>query len=193
MWSSPAADYDHGADENDSYLIQAHANPCRAGTPAAAMRPALRARSCPHSCPLHRDAGRWRSPCHDEPFAAGRRCLHVSKRRIRFDNACREYAGGRRVHRTHRAFGAPSLGIFNPVYGSPITIPAYTSHTDEPQDQLGAYLQDTASAVAATACVMSAPPTVTSTTRGRRRRIRWSTSPRTTASTPGARRSTRAI
>jgi iron complex outermembrane recepter protein len=40
------------------------------------------------------------------------------------------------------AFGAPSLDIFNPVYGAPIVIPAYTSHTDQDQDQLGVYLQD---------------------------------------------------
>ena len=40
------------------------------------------------------------------------------------------------------AFGAPPLDIFNPVYGSPIVIPAFTSHTDQSQSQLGVYLQD---------------------------------------------------
>lgn len=53
-----------------------------------------------------------------------------------------DYRRSRNDYASAFAFGAPSLDIFNPVYGSPITIPAYTSHTDQTQDQLGAYLQD---------------------------------------------------
>lgn len=37
---------------------------------------------------------------------------------------------------------APSLDIFNPVYGAPITTPADTTHTAQTQKQLGLYLQD---------------------------------------------------
>ncbi|MGO1070315.1 TonB-dependent siderophore receptor [Lysobacter sp. CA199] len=40
------------------------------------------------------------------------------------------------------AFGAPSLDIFNPVYGAPIVKPAYTSRQDKVQQQLGVYVQD---------------------------------------------------
>ncbi|HEY0199298.1 MAG TPA: TonB-dependent siderophore receptor [Rhodanobacter sp.] len=39
-------------------------------------------------------------------------------------------------------FDAPGLDIFDPVYGSPVTVPAYTSHTIQIQTQLGVYLQD---------------------------------------------------
>lgn len=39
-------------------------------------------------------------------------------------------------------FNAPTLDIFDPVYGSPVTVPAYTSHTRQTQSQLGVYLQD---------------------------------------------------
>ncbi|MHB1056788.1 MAG: TonB-dependent siderophore receptor [Rhodanobacter sp.] len=39
-------------------------------------------------------------------------------------------------------FNAPPLDIFDPVYGSPVTVPAYTSHTIQIQSQLGVYLQD---------------------------------------------------
>ena len=39
-------------------------------------------------------------------------------------------------------FNAPTLDIFNPVYGSPVTVPAYTSRTLQTQSQLGVYLQD---------------------------------------------------
>lgn len=51
----------------------------------------------------------------------------------------------RRTHDDYASafdFNAPSLDIFDPVYGSPITIPAYTSHTVQTQSQLGVYLQD---------------------------------------------------
>ncbi|WP_139350201.1 TonB-dependent siderophore receptor [Rhodanobacter sp. C03] len=39
-------------------------------------------------------------------------------------------------------FNAPPLDIFDPVYGSPVTIPAYTSRTVQTQTQLGVYLED---------------------------------------------------
>ena len=39
-------------------------------------------------------------------------------------------------------FSAPPLDIFDPVYASPVTIPAYTSRTVQTQTQLGVYLQD---------------------------------------------------
>ncbi|MEO9078862.1 MAG: TonB-dependent siderophore receptor [Rhodanobacter sp.] len=39
-------------------------------------------------------------------------------------------------------FNAPSLDVFNPVYGRPVTVPAYSSHTQQVQAQLGVYLQD---------------------------------------------------
>jgi iron complex outermembrane receptor protein len=39
-------------------------------------------------------------------------------------------------------FNAPPLDIFDPVYGAPVTVPAYTSHTQQVQSQLGVYLQD---------------------------------------------------
>ncbi|MGH8158303.1 MAG: TonB-dependent siderophore receptor [Rhodanobacter sp.] len=39
-------------------------------------------------------------------------------------------------------FSAPTLDIFDPVYGSPVTVPAYTSRTVQTQTQLGVYLQD---------------------------------------------------
>lgn len=40
------------------------------------------------------------------------------------------------------AFGVAPIDIFDPVYGAPVTIPAYTSHTDQVQKQLGVYAQD---------------------------------------------------
>lgn len=40
------------------------------------------------------------------------------------------------------AFGVAGLDVFDPVYGSPVTIPAYTSHTRQIQSELGVYLQD---------------------------------------------------
>lgn len=40
------------------------------------------------------------------------------------------------------AFTAPSLDIFDPVYGAPVSVPAYTSRTVQTQTQLGVYLQD---------------------------------------------------
>lgn len=40
------------------------------------------------------------------------------------------------------AFGAPSLDIFDPVYGAVVVKPAYTSRQDKVQHQLGVYLQD---------------------------------------------------
>jgi len=39
-------------------------------------------------------------------------------------------------------FAAPALDVFAPVYGSPVSVPAYTSHTRQIQKQLGVYLQD---------------------------------------------------
>lgn len=45
-------------------------------------------------------------------------------------------------YRSAFAFGAPSLDIFNPVYGAPIVKPAYTSRTDKLQQQIGVYVQD---------------------------------------------------
>jgi iron complex outermembrane receptor protein len=39
-------------------------------------------------------------------------------------------------------FNVAGLDVFNPVYGSPVTVPAYTSHTLQTQTQLGVYLQD---------------------------------------------------
>ncbi|MGY3040512.1 iron complex outermembrane receptor protein [Rhodanobacter sp. TND4EL1] len=39
-------------------------------------------------------------------------------------------------------FNVAGLDVFNPVYGSPVTVPAYTSHTVQTQSQLGVYLQD---------------------------------------------------
>lgn len=40
------------------------------------------------------------------------------------------------------AFGTPPLDIFDPVYGSAVSVPDYTSHTRQIQTQLGVYLQD---------------------------------------------------
>lgn len=39
-------------------------------------------------------------------------------------------------------FGAPTLDIFNPVYGAPFVEPAFTSRTRQDQSQLGFYAQD---------------------------------------------------
>ncbi len=39
-------------------------------------------------------------------------------------------------------FGVGGLDVFDPVYGSPVTVPAYTVHTVQVQSQLGVYLQD---------------------------------------------------
>ncbi len=39
-------------------------------------------------------------------------------------------------------FNAPTLDIFDPVYGAPVTVPAYTTHTRQIQKQLGVYAQD---------------------------------------------------
>jgi len=39
-------------------------------------------------------------------------------------------------------FNVAGLDVFDPVYGSPVTVPAYTSHTVQTQSQLGVYLQD---------------------------------------------------
>ncbi|MET0807828.1 MAG: TonB-dependent siderophore receptor [Pseudoxanthomonas sp.] len=40
------------------------------------------------------------------------------------------------------SFAAPTLDVFNPVYGSPVIRPEYTSHTQQTQSQLGLYVQD---------------------------------------------------
>lgn len=40
------------------------------------------------------------------------------------------------------AFGAPSLDIFNPVYGAPFIKPAYTTRDKQVQEQAGVYVQD---------------------------------------------------
>ena len=40
------------------------------------------------------------------------------------------------------SFDAPPLDVFDPVYGSPVTVPAYTSHSVQVQKQLGVYAQD---------------------------------------------------
>ncbi len=39
-------------------------------------------------------------------------------------------------------FGAPTLDIFNPVYGAPVVEPAFTSRTRQDQSQFGLYAQD---------------------------------------------------
>lgn len=39
-------------------------------------------------------------------------------------------------------FNVGGMDVFDPVYGSPVTVPAYTSHTLQTQTQLGVYLQD---------------------------------------------------
>lgn len=39
-------------------------------------------------------------------------------------------------------FNVAGLDVFHPVYGSPVVVPAYTSHTVQTQSQLGVYLQD---------------------------------------------------
>ncbi|WP_255436797.1 TonB-dependent siderophore receptor [Rhodanobacter sp. PCA2] len=39
-------------------------------------------------------------------------------------------------------FNAPTLDVFDPVYGSPVAVPAYTTHTVQVQKQLGVYAQD---------------------------------------------------
>ena len=39
-------------------------------------------------------------------------------------------------------FGVASLDVFNPVYGSPVVRPAYTSRTLQDQSQIGIYVQD---------------------------------------------------
>lgn len=39
-------------------------------------------------------------------------------------------------------FNAPPLDIFDPVYGQPVTVPAYTTRTRQIQKQLGVYAQD---------------------------------------------------
>ena len=41
-------------------------------------------------------------------------------------------------------FGAPSLDIYNPVYGAGLTVPDFTSHTQQTQGQVGLYVQDQA-------------------------------------------------
>ena len=51
----------------------------------------------------------------------------------------------RRAHDDYASafdFNMAPLDIFDPVYGAPVTIPAYTSHTVQVQSQLGVYLQD---------------------------------------------------
>jgi len=45
-------------------------------------------------------------------------------------------------YRSAFAFGAPSLDIFDPVYGASVVKPAYTSRTDKVQQQIGVYVQD---------------------------------------------------
>ena len=39
-------------------------------------------------------------------------------------------------------FGVAGLDVFNPVYGSPVVRPAYTSRTLQSQSQIGLYVQD---------------------------------------------------
>ena len=39
-------------------------------------------------------------------------------------------------------FNVAGLDVFDPVYGSAVTVPAWTSHTVQTQSQLGVYLQD---------------------------------------------------
>lgn len=40
------------------------------------------------------------------------------------------------------SFNAPPLDVFDPVYGGPVNVPAYTSHALQVQKQLGVYAQD---------------------------------------------------
>jgi iron complex outermembrane receptor protein len=42
------------------------------------------------------------------------------------------------------AFGVPPLDIYNPVYGAELTVPDFTSHTQQAQGQVGLYVQDQA-------------------------------------------------
>ncbi|WP_254063428.1 TonB-dependent siderophore receptor [Rhodanobacter sp. L36] len=53
-----------------------------------------------------------------------------------------DYRRGHDDYSSAFAFGVAPLDVFNPVYGSPITVPAYTSRTVQTQTQLGVYLQD---------------------------------------------------
>lgn len=51
----------------------------------------------------------------------------------------------RRTHDDYASafsFDAPPLDVFDPVYGSPVAIPAFTSHSVQVQKQLGVYAQD---------------------------------------------------
>ncbi|MGO4221273.1 TonB-dependent siderophore receptor [Lysobacter sp. TAF61] len=53
-----------------------------------------------------------------------------------------DYRDSRTEYAQAFAFNAPTLDIFNPVYGSPIVKPDYTSRTVQDQDQTGLYVQD---------------------------------------------------
>ncbi|WP_426689451.1 TonB-dependent siderophore receptor [Rhodanobacter ginsengiterrae] len=53
-----------------------------------------------------------------------------------------DYRRGKDDYASAFDFSVGGLDVFNPVYGSPVTVPAYTSHTMQTQSQLGVYLQD---------------------------------------------------
>ncbi|HEY5804214.1 MAG TPA: TonB-dependent siderophore receptor [Lysobacter sp.] len=53
-----------------------------------------------------------------------------------------DYRDSRNEYAQAFAFNAPTLDIFNPVYGSPVVRPDYTSRTVQDQDQTGLYVQD---------------------------------------------------
>lgn len=53
-----------------------------------------------------------------------------------------DYRRGQNDYASAFSFAAPTLDVFDPVYGSPVVRPEYTSHTLQTQAQLGLYVQD---------------------------------------------------
>ncbi|RZA34784.1 MAG: TonB-dependent siderophore receptor [Lysobacteraceae bacterium] len=53
-----------------------------------------------------------------------------------------DYRRQRNDYASAFSFAAPTLDAFDPVYGSPVVRPDYTSHTLQTQGQVGLYLQD---------------------------------------------------
>lgn len=53
-----------------------------------------------------------------------------------------DYRRSRNDYASAFAFGVSSLDIFNPVYGTPFVVPAYTSRQVQTQSQVGLYVQD---------------------------------------------------
>lgn len=53
-----------------------------------------------------------------------------------------DWRRGRNDYASAFSFNAPTLDVFDPVYGAPVVTPDYTSHTLQTQSQLGLYVQD---------------------------------------------------